>query len=222
MRGVVLLLAAGEGTRLDGGAAKAFIELCGVPLVRRSAEAAASAELVDSLVVAAPAGLAAQMKEVLAGLDTAFVVVTGGETRQASAAAALGAAADAEAVAVHDAARPLCPSSLFDVCLRELDDCEAVCPALPASDTIKEVSEDVVVATLDRTRLAAVQTPQVFRADVYRRAHETAAKQNLLATDDAALVEQIGVAVRIIPGDDRNVKITTAHDLAIAEALLQI
>lgn len=216
----MLLLAAGEGARLDGGGAKAFVELCGVPLVRRSAEAAAAAELVDALVVAAPVGLEAQMEDLLAGLATKFVVVTGGQTRQASAAAALQRADGAEAVAVHDAARTLCPPSLFDVCLRELDDCDAVCPALPASDTIKEVWEDVVIATLDRTRLAAVQTPQAFRSDVYRRAHEAAAREDFFATDDAALVERIGVQVRIIPGDDRNVKITTAHDLAVAEALL--
>jgi 2-C-methyl-D-erythritol 4-phosphate cytidylyltransferase len=220
MRGVVLLLAGGQGARLGGGA-KAFVELCGVPLVRRAADAASAAELVDALIVAAPSRLEAEMEQALAGLDKAFTVVSGGETRQASAAAALEQAGGAEAVAVHDAARPLCPPSLFDVCLRELDDCDAVCPALPSSDTIKEVSEDVVVATLDRTRLAAVQTPQAFRADVYRRAHEAAERDDYLATDDAALVEHIGVPVRIIPGDDRNIKITTMQDLAVAEALLR-
>jgi 2-C-methyl-D-erythritol 4-phosphate cytidylyltransferase len=220
MRGVVLLLAAGEGSRLDGGEAKAFVELCGVPIVRRSAEAAASAELVDGLVVAAPPGLEARMKTVLEGLGTAVTVVTGGDTRQASAASALAAVEGAEAVAVHDAARALCPPSLFDICLRELDECSGVCPALPVSDTIKEVAEDVVVATLDRRRLAAVQTPQAFRTDVYRFAHESADRDGVVATDDAALVERTGTPVLVIPGDPRNVKITTAHDLVIAEALL--
>ena len=216
----MLLLAAGEGVRLDNGTPKAFVELCGVPLVRRAAEAACGADLVDALIVAAPAGLEAQMKDVLDDLTRPTEIVTGGSSRQASAAAALAAAADAEAVGVHDAARPLCPSSLFDICFQELDECDAVCPAVPASDTIKEVAEDVVVRTLDRTRLAAVQTPQVFRADVYRRAHEAAARDEVIATDDAALVERLGVGVRIIPGDDRNIKITTMHDLVVAKALI--
>lgn len=217
----MLLLAAGEGVRLGDGVPKAFVELCGAPLVRRSADAACAAELVDALVVAVPAGFEARAEEVLATLEKPAIVVAGGQDRQTSAARALERADEAEAVAVHDAARALCPPTLFDVCLRELDDCDAVCPALPASDTIKEVSEHVVVATLDRRRLAAVQTPQAFRADVYRRAHEAATRDGFLATDDAALVERIGVQVRVLPGDDRNVKITTAHDLAVAEALLR-
>lgn len=217
----MLLLAAGEGARLDGGDAKAFVDLCGVPLVRRSAEAAAAADLVDALVVASPRGLEARMADVLTGVSVDVTVVTGGQTRQASAAAALEAVEKGDAVAVHDAARALCPPSLFDICLAELDDCEGVCPALPVSDTIKEVSEDVVVTTLDRTRLAAVQTPQAFRIDVYRLAHESAARDGIVATDDAALVERTGAAVRVIPGDARNVKITTPHDLAVAEALLR-
>ncbi|MGH2760257.1 MAG: 2-C-methyl-D-erythritol 4-phosphate cytidylyltransferase [Actinomycetota bacterium] len=231
MRGVVLLLAAGEGVRLDNGTPKAFVELCGIPLLRRAADAAGRAELVDELVVAVPPGTEERAREVLSGLDKPFALVAGGATRQSSAAAALAAAsADAAAVAVHDAARALCPPALFDVCLRELDDCEAVCPAVPVSDTIKELAPrrseaeapiGDVVRTLDRRRLAAAQTPQVFRADVYRRAHEAAARDGVDATDDSALVERLGVRVRIVPGDVRNLKITTAHDLAIAEALVR-
>jgi 2-C-methyl-D-erythritol 4-phosphate cytidylyltransferase len=171
--------------------------------------------------VAVPRGLERRAEGVLAGLAKPVTVVAGGTDRQASAAAALRGAEGAEAVAVHDAARPLCPSELFDVCLRELDSNEAVCVAVPSSDTIKEVAADVVVSTLDRSRLAAAQTPQAFRADVYRRAHEAAARDGVVATDDAALVERIGVAVRIIPGDARNVKITGPHDLVVAEALLR-
>jgi 2-C-methyl-D-erythritol 4-phosphate cytidylyltransferase len=89
------------------------------------------------------------------------------------------------------------------------------------SDTVKELLKDEIVRTLDRTRLASAQTPQVFRADLYRRAHEAAARDGVEATDDAALVERLGVAVRVVPGDVRNLKITTAHDLAVAEALVR-
>jgi 2-C-methyl-D-erythritol 4-phosphate cytidylyltransferase len=231
MRGVVLLLAAGEGLRLDNGTPKAFVDLCGVSLLRRAAEAASGAELVAGLIVAVPPGAEERAGSVLTGLEKPFAIVAGGATRQASAAIALAAAsADAAAFAVHDAARALCPPKLFDVCLRELDDCEAACPAIPVSDTIKELSPRrsgaealnvEVIRTLDRTRLASAQTPQVFRADLYRRAHQAAARDGVEATDDAALVERLGIAVRIVPGDARNLKITTAHDLAVAEALVR-
>jgi 2-C-methyl-D-erythritol 4-phosphate cytidylyltransferase len=206
---------------LESGAPKALIELEGVPLVRRASEAACGAELVDALIVAAPAGYEDRFAGILDGLGKTFTVVAGGETRQASAAQALAHVGRSDAVAVHDAARALCPPSLFDACLRELDECDAVCPAVPLSDTVKEVAADVVVRTLDRSRLAAVQTPQAFRSGVYRRAHEAAARDGFVATDDASLVERLGVDVRIIPGAVHNMKITTRHDLLVASALLR-
>lgn len=221
MRGVVFLLAAGRGTRLGSDQPKAFLELEGRTLVRRAAEAALDAELVDCVIVAAPDGSLARVVRELSSLAR-VEVVTGGATRQASARAALAAAPDSDAYVVHDAARALAQPSLFDACLRELDECEAVVPALPLSDTVKEVSSDHIVRTLDRSSLVGVQTPQAFHAAVYRRAHEGADRDGFVATDDAALVERLGVAVRIIPGDDRNVKITTVHDVALAEALLKV
>jgi 2-C-methyl-D-erythritol 4-phosphate cytidylyltransferase len=219
VRGVVLLLAAGEGSRLGSSSPKAFLELDGIPLLKRAADAALGAELVDGLVVAVRDGYSRDARDLL-GPDVRVIV--GGATRQASASAALAAAPDADAYLVHDAARALAPSSLFDACLRELEECEAVCPALPVTDTIKETSSDVIVRTVDRSRLVAAQTPQGFRADVYRRAHEQADAEGFDGTDDACLVERIGVDVRIIAGDDRNIKITTAHDVAVASALLAV
>jgi 2-C-methyl-D-erythritol 4-phosphate cytidylyltransferase len=221
LRGVVLLLAAGQGVRLGSDEPKAFLQLAGSTVLRRSAGAALSAELVDSVVVAAPNDHVERASDELTYLRR-VIVVPGGPHRQASARAALDAAPATDAFLVHDAARALAPSSLFDACLRELDECDACVPALPLSDTVKEVSSDHVVRTLDRSVLAAVQTPQAFRADVYRRAHREADASRFLATDDAALVERLGVNVRIIPGDDRNMKITTPHDVAIAEALLRV
>jgi 2-C-methyl-D-erythritol 4-phosphate cytidylyltransferase len=91
---------------------------------------------------------------------------------------------------------------------------------MPVSDTIKDVRSTIVNTTLDRSNLWAAQTPQAFRAEVYRRAHAAAKRDGVLATDDAALVERLGVRVRVIPGDPTNIKITTAADLRIAEALL--
>lgn len=223
MRGAVLLLAAGEGTRLASPVPKALAELDGSPMVCRAFEAIEAAELVDRVVVAVPSTHELRFASLLPSKGRLGVeVVAGGSSRQSSALAALEAVGAADAVLVHDAARPLAPPSLFDACLRELDACEAVCPAVPLADTIKEAEGDRVLRTLDRSRLVAVQTPQGFRSDVYRRAHERAAQDGFEGTDDTVLVERMGIEVRIIPGDDRNMKITTAHDVSVAEALLQV
>jgi 2-C-methyl-D-erythritol 4-phosphate cytidylyltransferase len=218
---VVLLLAAGEGARLERGEPKAFVELAGVSLVRRAMMTASRADLVDSLVVAVPAGARDRALKEVSSCGP-VTVIEGGETRQDSAALALRSAPSADAYLVHDAARPLAPASLFDACLRELDECDAVVVALPSRDTIKETVGDHVVRTLDRSALVAVQTPQGFRAEVYRRAHEAAARDGFAGTDDASLVERLGVRVRIVPGDDRNMKVTTTADIAVAEALLGV
>jgi 2-C-methyl-D-erythritol 4-phosphate cytidylyltransferase len=219
VRGVVLLLAAGDGTRLGCGP-KGFVDLRGRPLLRWAADAAAGASLVDSIVVAVRAGAEADAKRSLDGLAAPIEVVAGGDTRQASCARALEAAADAPAVIVHDAARALCPSELFDRCLEAVDVHEAVLCGVPVSDTIKAVDGDVVRETLDRARFVRAQTPQAFRTALFREAHASASRYGFQATDDVALVERLGVAVHVVPGAERNIKITTPEDLRIADALL--
>ena len=222
MRGIVLLLAAGEGTRLGSAEPKAFLSVAGVPVIRRAFEAAMGAEFVDGVVIAAPPGHERRV-EALAPPDGSriVVVVSGGASRQASAAAALEAAPKgAEAFLVHDAARALAPSSLFDAVLRELETCEAVCPGRPVVDTIKQTSDGYIVGTLDRSSLVAVETPQGIRADVYRRAHERAVADGFVGTDDVSLVEQLGIVVRVIESSAPNPKITHPQDVVVAEALL--
>jgi 2-C-methyl-D-erythritol 4-phosphate cytidylyltransferase len=146
--------------------------------------------------------------------------VSGGATRQASAAAALAAAPETDAFLVHDAARALAPSSLFDAVLLELDTYEAACPARPVVDTIKESSDGEIVGTLDRSSLVAVETPQGIRAELYRRAHDSARADAFVGTDDVSLVERLGVKVRVVPSLGRNPKITHPLDVVVAEALL--
>jgi 2-C-methyl-D-erythritol 4-phosphate cytidylyltransferase len=218
---VVLLLAAGEGARLGAQQPKVLFDLDGAPLVRYAFEAIEDASLVDAIVVACPSGYEKRVEALIGATTKPVTIVVGGTTRQSSAAAALAAAPDAEAYLVHDAARPLAPASLFDACLRELDECDAVCPATPVKDTIKETSGAEIVRTVDRSLLVAAQTPQGFRADVYRKAHELAKADGFDGTDDASLIERLGVAVRIIPGDDRNIKVTTKHDADVAAMLLK-
>lgn len=219
MTGVVLLLAAGSGERLGAGP-KGFVQLRGVSLLRRAADAAAAARLVEAVIAAVPAGHEERARDLLAGLDVAFDVVAGGATRQASAAAALAAAGEPRAVVIHDAARALCPPALFDACLAALDEVEVALAAVGVHDTVKRVSGDQVAGTLDRSVLVRAQTPQAFRTGTYRRALAAARDAGVEATDDVALAERLGIPVRAVPGDERNMKITTALDLAVAEALL--
>jgi len=218
VRGIVLLLAAGDGTRLGSMGPKAFVDVAGVPLLRRAADAAFAAELVDSIVVAVPDGSLERARSLL---DERAIVVTGGPTRQASAWEALRAAPSCDALLVHDAARALCPPISFDLCLRALDEHEAVCTVVPVWDTLKEVSEGFVLRTLDRSNLSAAQTPQGFRTELYRRAHEAATADNVVATDDVALVERLGVKIATVLGSSTNIKITTRADIEHAEALLR-
>lgn len=146
-------------------------------------------------------------------------VVAGGAERTHSVSAGIGALRDdVDVVLVHDAARCLAPASLFDrlvAAVREGDD--AVVPGLAVADTVKQVDDDgFVVATPDRSRLRAVQTPQAFRRPVLARAHATGEE----ATDDAALVERLGVRVRVVEGDALAFKVTTAADLERADRIL--
>jgi 2-C-methyl-D-erythritol 4-phosphate cytidylyltransferase len=151
----------------------------------------------------------------------ADVVVEGGATRSESVRRGLSAVPDdADVIIVHDAARPLASQALFSAVIDAVTSGGAggAIPALPVSDTIKVVDATrSVTATLDRTALVAVQTPQAFGADLLRRAHAGGTE----ATDDAALVEALGATVRVVPGDPRNLKITTPADLDTAEHLLR-
>jgi 2-C-methyl-D-erythritol 4-phosphate cytidylyltransferase len=151
----------------------------------------------------------------------ADVVVEGAPTRAGSVRRGLSAVPDdADVIIVHDAARPLAPQALFRAVIDAVmsGGADGAIPGLPVSDTIKVVdATQTVTTTLDRATLVAVQTPQAFRADLLRRAHAGGTE----ATDDAALVEALGATVRVVPGDPRNLKITTPADLGRAEHLLR-
>ena len=173
---------------------------------------------IEEIVVALPA-------DALSAAPAGTVPVAGGAVRSESVREALRASGDGDPVVVHDAARPLAPASLFERALSELETtgADAVIAAAPVSDTVKEVGADLftVRRTLDRARLWAVQTPQVFRRSMLERAlHDAGGDVLASATDDAWLVERAGGVVRVVRSEPRNLKITTPMDLRLAELLL--
>ncbi|TDC77089.1 2-C-methyl-D-erythritol 4-phosphate cytidylyltransferase [Micromonospora sp. KC606] len=215
----VLVPAAGAGVRLGPGAPKALRLLGGEPLLVHAVRRVAAAPSVHTIVVAAPAAGVAAVRELLAPVAP-VTVVPGGAERQASVAAALAAVPPGpQIVLVHDAARALTPPELFEsvaAAVRSGDD--AVIPVLPVVDTIKQVgAAEMVLGTVDRAALRAVQTPQGFRRSVLAAAHAAAGDP---LTDDAGLVEKQGVPVRCVPGSEYALKITRPFDLALAEHLL--
>lgn len=211
----IVIVAGGRGTRLGAGMPKALVPLAGEPLVVHAAHAARGVRGVRQLVVVAPADHVAQFEVLVPDA----VVVPGGIERTDSVAAGLAALDDGvEVVLVHDAARALSPTGLFDRVVTALrTGYDAVVPGLPVHDTVKQVdAAGLVTGTLDRSALRAVQTPQGFTVDALQRAHRAGAA----ATDDAAMVEGLGGRVLVIEGDPRAEKITTAADLEAAARLL--
>lgn len=211
-----ILVAAGSGQRLGAGVPKAFVEVAGRSLLDRAFTTFAANPAVEAVVVAAPAGHADTAAELTHGR-----VVVGGDTRQGSVAAALAALpTDVEFVLVHDVARPFVPMRVIDDVIAALrGGALAVVPIVSVHDTVRRVRSDGTLdGIVERSSLAAVQTPQGFRRDVLVKAHERAG--GFVATDDAALVEALGLPVVAVAGAEESFKITTPHDLARAEALV--
>jgi 2-C-methyl-D-erythritol 4-phosphate cytidylyltransferase len=211
----VVVVAAGTGARYGADVPKAFVTLSGRTLLARSVAAALGCPGVACVVVVAPSShLAEAEREAIGDAGAPVRVVPGGVERHDSVAAGLAALPrGVDVVLVHDAARATTPSSLFAaVAAAVAAGAPAVVPGLPVADTIKQVDETgTVVETLPRATLRAVQTPQGFRRDVLERAH--AARLPGSVTDDAALVEALGLPVLVIPGDPLAHKITTPADL---------
>jgi 2-C-methyl-D-erythritol 4-phosphate cytidylyltransferase len=209
-----LVVAAGRGERLGSGGPKALVVVSGRPLLAWSLDTLRSVAAVERIVVALPEGVEA---------PEGTIGVPGGAERSHSVRNALAAAPGDpnDAIIVHDAARPLVTGELVERCLAALDGVDAAIAAARVVDTTKEAGDDgLVTRTLDRSRLWAVQTPQVFR----RAALEAVLAQPdavlAAATDDASLVEAAGGRVRLVEAPRENLKVTTPMDLEVAEALL--
>jgi 2-C-methyl-D-erythritol 4-phosphate cytidylyltransferase len=227
-RVAVVVPAAGLGRRLGDQGPKALVKLAGRPLLAWALADLEASACVSAVVVSTHPGAMPAVRELLAGAAFPKVhdVVTGGDTRQQSVAAGLAALPpDCDYVAVHDAARPLAGPGLLDQLIALLvtdpEGVSGVVPGCPVTDTIREVdgigrSKGIV----DRDRLRGMQTPQLFVREVLERAHKLAQRDNVDATDEAALVERAGESIKVVPGPVENLKVTTMLDLIVAEAIL--
>ncbi len=224
-RTAALVPAAGRGERLGPGEPKALREISGVPMLVYAVSALASARSIDLVVVAAPPGDVDSVAAMLSqqSFSDKVTVVAGGDTRQESVARALIALPlDVDVVLVHDAARPLVPVELVSAVVSSVRAGNpAVVPGLAVTDTIKEINKQGdVVATIDRNSLRAIQTPQGFNRELLQRAHAQLDESQGIFTDDAGLIEAMGVRVKVIEGHVEAMKITRPFDLAIAETII--
>jgi len=219
MDSIAILVAAGRGERMQAGRPKAFLTLAGQTLLLRAALAFEAAPSVGAIVVVAPPFEANAAREALGGVTKLRDVVAGGPHRQDSVLEGLKRVPDGfgGVVLVHDAARPLVEPALIEAVARAARESGAAVPVLPLTDTIKKMRDGRVRETIDRSELAAAQTPQGFRFALLVRAYEAAFRDRVTLTDEAMAVERVGEAVVAVPGSARNRKITTPDDLAWAE-----
>jgi 2-C-methyl-D-erythritol 4-phosphate cytidylyltransferase len=213
-----IIVAAGAGTRF--GEPKQFVYLRAKPVLEWTLERFQAHSEVDAIALVLPDER--DLKHYRLRYPKIVDVVRGGERRQDSVwqGFRLLAGTSPEIVLVHDGARPLAGAALISRIIAAARAEGAAVPALPVEDTVKEVRDGRVAATVDRTLLYRAQTPQGFLFAVLKKALDAARRDRFYGTDEAALVERIGLPVAVVPGDPRNIKITTPVDIPIAEALL--
>ena len=216
-----VIVAAGSASRM-GGIDKVMAPLQGEPMVKRTIRQFQDCDAVKEIVVVTREDLILPIMSLVQGMDKVKAVVAGGASRQESVSLGLNALSDkVKLAAIHDGARPLITWQVIDRAVRAANSYGAAAPAIPVKDTIKVVHGGVVKETPDRKHLYAVQTPQVFDMDLLRGALKKAAQDGAEVTDDCSAVERLGMSVKIVEGDERNIKVTTPMDLKIAEMLLE-
>lgn len=227
---VAVVPAAGLGRRFGRHGRKVFFSLLGKPVLVWALQALQAAPEIGGIVVVLKKGDLASAAELFPqyGITKVTAVVAGGRERQDSVWRGLQEVPGGDTIVlIHDGARPLVSGEVITRCLDAFRGCDGVVAGVPLRDTVKEVADargrgdgDLTVrTTMERSRLWAVQTPQVFRCRTLREAHERARREAFYATDDAALVERCGGKVKVVPSSHRNIKITTGEDLIVAEAL---
>ncbi|MFO1027731.1 MAG: bifunctional 2-C-methyl-D-erythritol 4-phosphate cytidylyltransferase/2-C-methyl-D-erythritol 2,4-cyclodiphosphate synthase [Acetobacteraceae bacterium] len=214
MRVAAIIVAAGTGSRFGADIPKQFLTLAGKPVIRHAAEA-----LAAEVALLQPVGDAATIDPLLAGVPGLLPSVPGGETRQDSVRLGLEALEPhaPDMVLVHDAARPVIPAGTIPALLAALAESPGAIPGAPVADTLKRVERGIITETVPRTGLFRAQTPQAFRFAALLQAHRSGATG---ATDDASLLEAVGLAVEVVPGSDDNIKLTYPEDFARLERIM--
>ena len=216
-----VIVAAGTASRM-GGIDKVMAPLCGEPMIVHTVRAFQACDAIREIVVVTRQDLVVPIMDLCHGFDKVHSVITGGDSRQASVAMGIAAlSSKTRLVAVHDGARPLVSAQLIDRTVRAADAFGAAAPAIPVKDTVKEVKGGLVSRTPERDTLKAAQTPQVFDIDLLKVALAKAQKEGAAVTDDCSAVERMGISVRIVEGDEGNIKVTTPMDLMVAQLLME-
>lgn len=226
---IAVIVAAGKGTRMQSSKRKQYLELDGVPVLIHTLKAFDSHSQTHAMVLVVPGTELAFCRQMVAGhgLSTPVHCVAGGVERQDSVENGLGFAEKIcddprhTFIMVHDGVRPFVSHEVMDRCLATARDVGAAIPALKISDTIKTVDDNGrIVNTLDRRRLYRAQTPQTFRLDLGLAAFAHARQSGFRGTDEASILEYKGIPVNIVPGTEKNIKLTTPEDLATARRIL--
>ena len=216
-----VIVAAGSATRM-GGIDKVMAELKGEPMIVRTVRAFQQCDAIREIVIVTREDLIRPISSLCAKMDKVKIVVAGGKSRQESVWLGLNSLSkDVKLAAIHDGARPLISQAVIDRTVRADHSYGAAAPAIPVKDTVKVVKSGLVMATPDRDTLRAVQTPQVFDFDLLRGALKKAEEEGASVTDDCSAVERMGMSVKLVEGDEGNLKVTTPLDLKIAELLLE-
>ncbi len=216
-----VIVAAGTASRM-GGIDKVMAPLKGEPMILHSVRTFQNCDVVREIVIVTRADLLDEITALCADYPKVRAVVVGGASRPESVQAGLDALSKRVSLAaIHDGARPLVSVEVIDRTVRAAHNYSAAAPAIPVKDTIKVERGGVVAATPDRSKLRAVQTPQVFDMDLLRGALEKAKIDGAEITDDCSAVENMGMTVKLVQGDERNIKVTTPIDLQIAELFME-
>lgn len=216
-----VIVAAGSAFRM-GGIDKVMAPIGGEPMIVRTVRTFQQCDAIREIVIVTRQDLIVPIMDLCHEFDKVQMVIVGGASRPESVAAGLSALSDkVKLVAVQDGARPMVSWQVIDRTVRAANSYGAAAPAIPVKDTIKAVAGGIVKETPDRKTLQAVQTPQVFDVELLRGALQKAAEDGAEITDDCSAVERLGMSVKIVEGDERNIKVTTPLDLKIAELFLE-
>ena len=216
-----VIVAAGNASRM-GGIDKVMAELKGEPMIARTVRTFQNCDAISEIVIVTRPDLITPISQLCREMPKVKAVVAGGKSRRESVNLGLNALSDkVKLAAIQDGARPLITWQVIDRVVRAAHTYGAAIPCVPVKDTIKIGNGGVVQSTPDRATLFAAQTPQVFDFDLLRGALKKAELEDYMVTDDASAVEYMGMKVKIVEGDERNIKVTTPMDLKIAEMLLE-